>query len=216
MQKFLKLKARYYLLLFLLMTLIDVLIAIWLFYTKERKLVIVLMVICFLLTGTFFDMFINKVFEKRRNEKLYNEKLNSFKGMEFVDDCLKDYIKRKVSYGVIYTKVISRCLYKLTIINDIDSYHNYNPDEDKHDETPGVNKAIKMVGFELFFDTDAKLLESIGNYSISSSKIYYDAFYLKDGVLVEANHIDPEKNIVDEVESFKKACGIDDKEDNNI
>lgn len=214
MSKFFNLKARYYLIMFLAMTIIDVVLCVFILRTSNNTLNIILLVVAFLITGSLFDLFISKVFQAKREEKMYIEKRYSITDLP-ISEKLKGFNKRSLPYGDVYSLVENRCLYKVTIVNNISEYHTFTPDENDKDKTPGVDKAIKMVGFEIFVDTDDELKKNIKGYAISSSKILYDAFYLENGILVEPNHYDPDKNLEEEYNKLVERLGIKGEEGNN-
>ena len=212
MSRLFKLKARYYLILFILMVIVDVLLCIYAFYSTNKTLNIVLLVVSFLLTGGFFDLFVQKLFDKKRRNEMFKQKIYDFDGIENMLSNFKDYTERTLPYGNVYSKVCGVCLYKLTIINDINEYHSFDPEKHEMVETPGIKKAKSMVGIEIFASYDDKLIESIPNYTITTERVMYTAFYLKDDKLVETNHLEPNKNVVDDYNELLKMVGARDEE----
>ncbi len=216
MSKLLKLKARYYFIMFLVMLVVDVLLCFYTFHQKNNTINIVLLVISFLLTGFIFDMFVNKIFVSKTNKKLFKTKTYTYNGIDYIKEKLSDYTKRNMSYGTIFSKVNDKCLYKITIIDNIKKYHEYDPNNDKgHIQTPGVDKATSMVGLELFVDTDKELLDLIPNYSISNDKMKYSAYYLNNGMIVDPNYLEAVDSLKDDYNNLLKLVGIY-EEDNNL
>lgn len=188
MRKFFKLKARWYLVMFFLMLAVDVLLCVYTFYSSNKTLNTILLVVSFLLTGAIFDMFISRIFDAKRRKAMYKEKVYILSSVDDLSKKFEGYTKRAMSFGEQYSIVDGITLKKITIIKDVVAYHNYEPNDKDAEATPGINKAKNMVGIELFLDWDNVLLESIPNYTISTGKIMYTAMYLKDGKLIEANH----------------------------
>lgn len=216
MFKFIKLKARYLFLMFLGMLVLDVLVVIYTFKSTNKTINMILLIASFLITGLFFDLFIDKLFSKNALKKLYKEKIY-LADIDNIKSKLSDFYKREYSYGAVYSKVEDRCLYKISIISDIKEYRSFDEASNKNsDSTPGINKANKMIGIEIFLEYDDKLIESIRDFSISSEKIYYQTFYLKDDKLINANYLEPYTMHTDSYNKLLKDLGIRDEEDTNL
>lgn len=213
MSKLMNLKARYFLIFFLIMVVVDVLLCIYAFYSPNKTLNTVLLISGFLLTGIFFDVFIQKVLTKRQIEKLYKEKRYSFENKE---DSLSDFSKRSYPYGNIYSKVIGTCLYKITYIKNINEYHTFDPSKYKNEETPGIKRAKAMVGVEIFLEYDDELKKNIRNYSIATERVMYTAMYLENNTLIEANHLEEANKLQDDFKKVLEMAGVIDEEDNTL
>lgn len=207
MSKLFNLKARYYLILFFLMIVLDVLLCVFLIKSGNKTLNTVCLIVAFLLTGTFFDLFVNKLFKNKREREMYQR--NTYVIEDNIEDKLTDYSKRDLPFGTVYSKVVDKCLYKVTIIKSIEKYHSYDPNsDDKHKKTPGVDSATAMMGIELFMECDEDLLRTIKGYTISTGKLYYSAMYYSNGRFVEENHEAPVGPMVEKHQKFYEALGI--------
>lgn len=215
MSRFMKLKARYYLIMFLCMLIVDVLVVLYTFKFANKTINMILLIVSFLITGLFFDLFINKVFSKNALKKLYKEKSFSIEDINF-ESKLSSYTKRDYLYGNVYSKVEGKYLYKISIIKNLDEYRNFDDSNDNSNPTPGIDDASRLIGLEFFLVSDDKLIEDIRDFCISNEKIYYQTFYLKNEKLINANYLEPYTMHEEKYKKLLEELGIKDEENTDL
>lgn len=215
MSRFMKLKARYYLIMFLCMLIVDVLVVLYTFKFANKTINMILLIVSFLITGLFFDLFINKVFSKNALKNLYKEKSFSIEDINF-ESKLSSYTKRDYSYGNVYSKVEGKYLYKISIIKNLDEYRSFDDSNDNSNPTPGIDNASRLIGLEFFLVSDDKLIEDIRDFCISNEKIYYQTFYLKNEKLINANYLEPYTMHEEKYKKLLEELGIKDEENTDL
>lgn len=212
MKFFTNLKARYYFILFGAMIIVDVVLILCMMHMNNRKVAAFILLVCFLLTGAFLNGGVFKVFSKKA-EKL-NTIYYNFKGVDFLKDSLKDFTINERSFGVVYSKVIDKCAYKVTFVTD---YSKYNEEEDNsYKKTPGIDDAKWLIGFEIFNTLNDELSSKLKYYSMSGEKLYYLGFYIDGDKIVDVNHVEPYTYLEKNYRLLCDKCGIYEEENNNL
>ncbi|MCR5705771.1 MAG: hypothetical protein K6G48_03050 [Acholeplasmatales bacterium] len=213
MMKFFKsLKARHLFILAGIMVVVDILLIIGLMHFNNRKAAMVILVICFLITGSLLNSAIFRVFAAKKAK--CNTRVHSFKGVDFMQESLKDFTINEDEYGTIYSKVIDKCAYKVTFVKD---YSKYNIEENKnknYKKTPGIDDAKWMIAFEIFTELNDDLERKLPLYSMSGEKLFYEALYIDGDKIVEADFVEPYTYLVEKYNKLCEMVGIYDEEEN--
>ena len=209
-----KLKARYVFLMFFIMIIIDVLLVILTMKLNNKTASFIILLISFLITGSLLNTAVFKVFNDRARK--YNTVIRKFKGIEYLESNLSDFTINKKKYGTVYSKVIDKCAYKVTIVDDYLAYAEENKEDENYNKTPGIDDAKWMIGLEIFKSYNDDLLNKLEFYSMSGEKLYYEGLYIEDDNIISKDHVEPYTYLCDKYKYICLRVGIYDEENNNI
>ena len=212
MRLFKNLKARHLFILAFVMIVVDVLLIIGLMHINNRKVAMILLIICFLITASLLNSAIFKAFSDKKNK--CNTVIHGFKGIDFMHDSLKDFTINSYEYGDVYSKVIDKCAYKVTFVKDYSKYNELKNEDSNYKKTPGIDDAKWMIAFEIFTELNPDLERKLPLYSISGEKLYYEALYIDGDKIIEADYIEPYTYLLDKYKKLSNLVGIYDEEEN--
>lgn len=205
---FKKIKARYLFIMFFVMLVVDILLCLLTMKLNNKTLSMIILVVAFLITGSILSNAMYKVFIDKGART--NEVVHKFKGEEFMKENLKDFTTNVRPFGVVYSKVIDKCAYKVTYVTDYSKYTTED-DNNNYKKTPGVDEAKWMIGFEIFSEMNDDLKRKLPLYSMSGEKLYYLGMYIENDNIIEADHIEPYTYLKEKYEKLLDILGIYDE-----
>ncbi len=203
-----KIKARYLFMMFFVMLIIDVLLILLMMRINNKTISLIVLVVSFLITGSILSNAMYKVFTLKGMKT--NKIIHKFKGEEFMKENLKDFTTNVRPFGIVYSKVIDKCAYKVTYVLD---YSKYSAEDDNknYKKTPGIDDAKWMVGFEIFNEMNDDLMKKLPLYSMSGEKLYYLGMYIDNDNIIEADHVEPYTYLKEKYEKLLDILGIYDE-----
>jgi hypothetical protein len=205
---FKKIKARYLFIMFFVMLVVDILLCLLTMKLNNKTLSMIILVVAFLITGSILSNAMYKVFIDKGAKT--NKVVHKFKGEEFMKENLKDFTTNVRPFGVVYSKVIDKCAYKVTYVTDYSKYTTED-DNNNYKKTPGVDEAKWMIGFEIFSEMNDDLKRKLPLYSMSGEKLYYLGMYIDNDNIIEADHIEPYTYLKEKYEKLLDILGIYDE-----
>ena len=119
------------------------------------------------------------------------------------------FVKRNTNSGYSYTKIVDKTAFKVTFIISAEKYLEQS-EQGKGSSIKGLNQCDKFIGFEVFLDSNEKILANVCDFSFNGKNLYYEAFYIdvESGLLIEPNIIKIEDSYVEEVKKFKEILNL--------
>ena len=119
------------------------------------------------------------------------------------------FVKRNTNSGYSYTKIVDKTAFKVTFIISAEKYLEQS-EQGKGSSIKGLNQCDKFIGFEVFLDSNEKILSNVCDFSFNGKNLYYEAFYIdvESGLLIEPNIIKIEDSYVEEVKKFKEILNL--------
>lgn len=190
-------------------------IIIWNLKQGSSNLITVLLVIVSLGFTFSLQYAITQTFKFKPKPKKYisdSFEFNLDKTLKNLED--EKFVKRNTNSGYSYTKIIDKTAFKVTFIINAEKYLEQS-EQGKGSSIKGLNQCEKFIGFEIFLDSNEKILANVCDFSFNGKNLYYEAFYIdvESGLLIEPNIIKIDDSYVDDVTKFKKILNIIKKEE---
>lgn len=197
---------------------IAVLLVWWNLYATNRTIVTILLVIDFLIMTFALQMAISSTFKYKPKPKHYKKLTHPFDINNFADELIKKgYTQKAARFGYGFMKIIGKTAYKIVCVTDAEEYlkpvEELTEEENKKqkDQTPGLSKCTRFVGFEVFLEHNAKIIERLPDFSFQGKNIFYEGFYYdsENKCLIEVNQIEPAEEFKAAVNTLRSDFGVD-------